>query len=222
MRIATARCADVVAALHMIMASARLGLIGLFVMMTPCMAQSPDPFRSASPAATADPFRSAPAATPVKPVARPPPPRPARDAEPTAEPVRTSPTPAAIAAPSSPAQGATPRPSLVGTWKGQAWQWPLVLVVQTDDGETVTARWTEVTPISVQNPQGGGRSAGQYVPGWFARSTVRHATDGSFTLRMTKEGNAIEDVHLCGADLCATIYIWDWDTRHAFVLKRGG
>lgn len=57
-------------------------LIGLSVLLAaPCMAQSPDPFRSAPPPAS-DSLRSRPIAIPAKPASRPPVPRPSREAEP--------------------------------------------------------------------------------------------------------------------------------------------
>jgi hypothetical protein len=58
--------------------------------MTPCMAQSPDGFRSA-PSATPDPFRSAPAATPAKPVSRPASRQRDREIEPRLEPAVATP-----------------------------------------------------------------------------------------------------------------------------------
>jgi hypothetical protein len=92
---------------------ARSGLLSLVALtltnVAPCMAQSPDPFRSA-PAPVPDSFRSAPAAAPVKAVTRPHPPRPAREAAPLPEPILAVPTPVTVVTP-SPAPPAVARPA---------------------------------------------------------------------------------------------------------------
>jgi hypothetical protein len=93
---------------------ARSGLLGMIGLSTPfvapCMAQLPDPFRSAPPPAP-DSFRSAPAAAPVKPVARTRPPRPAREAEPFPEPVLASPNLGTAVAPSGPPTPSVAKPA---------------------------------------------------------------------------------------------------------------
>jgi hypothetical protein len=165
---------------------------GLFLaLLVPASAQTSDPFQS----------NPGPAATPA-PAARPaPPPRPrapAREAEPEQ-------VPAVAQAPAMPARP----PSLVGTWRGQAWQWPVVMVVQADDGQTVSLQLIGSQIV-----------AGRPVEVGATSHTAQRGPDGSFTIVQPASGNRLENVRPCGSDVCGTYYRRESDARASVVFRR--
>jgi hypothetical protein len=168
-------------------AAAVVGVIAL-APLGPAVAQSSDPFQS-NPGPAAPAARPAPAPRPRAPAAR----------EPEFEqPTVAAPVPAAPARP----------PTLVGTWRGQAWQWPVTLVIQADDGQTVSLQFIGSRLI-------GGRPM-ELPPNAY---TVRRGPDGSFTINQAT-GSALENVHPCGSDICGTYYQRDSDARASVLFIR--
>ena len=149
--------------------------------------------------AAADPsdtFQSAPVSAAPKPAPRPRLPA-ARETAPV-EPAYVPPVPAP-----------PPRPSLLGTWRGQAWQWPVVMVVQADDGQSISLELIGSQIV-----------AGQAIPTAPAAYRVSRQADGSFRVDDPRSGNAVENAHLCGTDICATYFRRESDARTPVVFRR--
>src|SRR5204862_6743861 len=99
------------------------------------------------------------------------------------------------------AVGVAAASSYVGTWKGQAWRWPITLVVSADDGKSVTLDW-----IGSRTDASG--ELAQTSP---SRYTVPRTADGSLTVQgrnqvTGQDTNALENLHFCGADICAVFF----------------
>jgi hypothetical protein len=151
-----------------------------------------------------DPFQSNPGpAAAAAPVARPNP-APRAHAPIEREPAFEQPLPAVAPVPVAPV-----RQSLVGTWRGQAWQWPVVMVIQRDDGLSVSLQLIGSQIV-----------AGRAVETGVTAHTVQRRGDGSFTIEQPASGNLVENVRPCGADICATYYRRESDARAPVVFKR--
>lgn len=146
----------------------------------------------------ADPFQSAPVTAPTapKPAPRPRPPAPRET-----EPAYAAPVPAPPPAPA--------RPSLLGTWRGQVWQWPVVLVVKADDGQNISLELVGSEIV-----------AGRAVMTGSTSYRVSREPDGAFRIGDPRSGNAVENAHPCGNDICATYYQRQSDARAPVVFRR--
>ena len=101
--------------------------------------------------------------------------------------------------------------SLVGTWEGQAWQWPIKWVIQADDGGNVTLQWF-----------GSETTAGQLVKATGAPVvTTPRSADGTFTVT-SQRGNIVENARMTPDGLCGTFVQPQTRTRIPICFRKIG
>lgn len=149
-------------------------------------------------AQSSDPFQSAPVAAPPRPAPAPRPRPPRREPEIEPSPV-IAPAPRPAPAPAS----------FVGTWQGQVYQFPFTLVVQADNGQTMTVQW-----------RGSRIVAGRVVYDAPETLTARRGGDGSFSVVNPSSDNRIDNARWCGQNLCATFYLRSADSHVPVVFRR--